>query len=244
VTDPSQERSVQPKISPDGKWVWDGHNWVENPHPAPPQKIPEYPAPFPPAHTDPPRAATPPVPPPVPPGPPRPAPPGAPTTIAPTPPWTPPKKSNTLRNIVLSCAVLVILMVAGCAVFITVAVKEVGDQVDKQIARAGGDGSQGKATTVDPGAAFRLDGLPYKAGWRLAENDVGMLEVRRLRFENTRTGETTVVLRFEVLRSGDVVATMHCTSGQVPTGRVGKLTCLGADPRPEQYDAVRVTDLF
>src|SRR6476469_7733265 len=114
VTDPSQDRSVQPKVSPDGKWVWDGHNWVETPHPAPPQRIPEYPAPFPPAaRSEPPEEETAPLPP---------AAPGGPTSIAPTPPWSPPKRSHTLRNIGLSCAVLAILLVAGCTVFVTVAV--------------------------------------------------------------------------------------------------------------------------
>jgi hypothetical protein len=235
VTDPSQERSVQPKVSPDGKWVWDGHNWVENPHPAPPQRIPEYPAPFTPAAPPEPPEVAPRLPPPTP---------GGPTTIAPTPPWTPPKRSNTLRNIVLSCAVLVILMVAGCTVFVTVAVNQVGKAVDKQVARAGGDGSQGQTATVEAGAGFTLDGLRYQPGWRFAENQIGMLEVRRLRFENTRDDEATVVLRLELLRGGDVAATVHCTSNQVRPGTVGRLSCLGADPRPAQYDEVRVTDLF
>jgi len=48
----------------------------------------------------------------------------------------------------------------------------------------------------------------------------------------------------EVLDAGQVVATVHCTSGQVPSGKVGRLDCLGADQAPQQYDDVRVTDLF
>ena len=233
MTEPSDEREAQPKVSPDGKWVWDGHNWVENPHPAPPQPIPAYPEPFTPDESEPESSE---------PGPP---PPGGPRVIAPTPPYTPVKKSNALRNIVLSCAVLAILMVSGCAIFITVAVKQVGDEINKQVKTANdAAGTQGEQVTVAPGDAFDLDGLSYRAGWRLAQNQNGMLQIDRLRVENTRSEETTVVVRLEVLDAGQVVATVHCTSGQVPSGKVGRLDCLGADQAPQQYDDVRVTDLF
>jgi hypothetical protein len=233
VTDPSQERSVQPTISPDGRWVWDGHNWIENPHTAPPPRIPEHPEPFTPAAPTEPAEEAAPLPPPTPDGP---------STIAPTPPWTPPERGRTLRNIALSCAVIAILLVAGCTVFVTVAFDQVGKAVHKQ--GAGDYGSLGQTTSVEAGQAFTLDGLRYRPGWRLAENQVGMIEVRRLRFENTRDNEATVVLRLELLRGGDVAATVQCTSNQVPPGSVGRLTCLGAEPRPSQYDEVRVTDLF
>ncbi len=248
MTDPSEERGAQPNISPDGKWVWDGHNWVPNPHPAPPQPIPEYPEPFTPAEPEP---VEPHQPPPVAgrPGMTYPAPgqsgPGGPPVIAPTPPYTPVKKSNVLRNIVLSCVVLAILMISGCAIFLTVAVKQVGDEINKQVETATtGGGSQGQQLTVRQGKSFELDGLTYPAGWRVARNELGMMGIERLRFENTRDEETTVVIRMEVLDAGEVVATVHCTSSQVPPGETGVLECLGADEAPQEYDNVRVTDLF
>ena len=235
------DEPIQPNVSPDGTWVWDGHNWVPNPHPTAPQAHPNYPPPFPPAAQEPSAStATPTAPRPAPglPPPPRPG------QIASPPPVLPAKRSNVLRNIVLSCVVLSVLMVGGCAAFIAIAVKEVGDEVDRQVSRAGGDGTQGQQVTVQPGDSFDLDGLRYRAGWKLTENEIGMLQVKNLRFENSRSEEATVVLRLEVLQGDTAVATVHCTSGQVPPDTLGRLECLGADQVPQQYDEVRVTDLF
>jgi len=245
MSDPEDDPSIQRKVSPDGKWIWDGHNWVPNPHPTAPQPLPEYPAPFPPATPQQPQPVQPQGAPSVP-GPPPPTGPGQqpPRSIAYLPPEPPQKQGHALRNILLSCAVLAILMVAGCAVFIGVAVNQVGDEIDKQVAKAGDPGSQGDTATVQEGDAFRLDGLRYPAGWTFGENQIGMLSVKDLRVENPRENEATVVIRFEVMKNDQVVATVHCTSDSVPSGGTGRLECLGADQLPKRYDDITVTDLF
>jgi len=246
MAEEDDDPSIQPTISPDGRFVWDGHNWVPNPNAgiAPPPAAPSYPPPFQPAARPPPQPGQPPGPPgPPPPGQPPGQPPRPGQFQVPPPGYTPPRKSNALRNIVLSCVVLAILMVGGCTVFFGFVVSEVGDQVNKQIDRVEELGGGGTAT-VEPGEAFVLDELSYRSGWKVGEGDFGVIDITGLRFQNTGDEPANEIMQIQLLRRGEVVATAHCTASQVPPGKAGRPDCVSPDQLPNRYDEVRITDLL
>jgi len=94
---------------------------------------------------------------------------------APTPPpqyapGTPPKKSKTLRNVLIIVGVFLVLMVGGCVALIAGGTKAVNDELNENEAKTSGGDSAG--TREDP-LAFGTE-VDLGNGWRVTVNSVDL----------------------------------------------------------------------
>ncbi|MCD4532486.1 hypothetical protein LRP67_00070 [Nocardioides sp. cx-169] len=206
------------QISPDGKWRWDGHNWVPHEHasasPAsgsaygqPQQPYGQYPS----------------------------APYGA---------FNPPQKSNTTRNVLLILGLVGLLMLGGCAALVGLAVNEVDNTVDEITANDDAPGGVDNPLTIEEGKAFDVYGFEYREGWSVEPDESGRATAVGLKFENQRESIDKASVVVKLLRNNELLATVKCHSESAEVGQVVPLKCYGDDAMPTAYDEITIADSY
>lgn len=158
--------------------------------------------------------------------------------------YPPPKKSHTLRNVLLIILGLFILLIGGCFAVTAAFVNEVDNAIDEQEQEDAQPGGPDNPLEVTPGEPFEVSGFNYQAGWTLAANDLGFAEVGGLKYENTRDDTDGAIVEIKLWNGNEVLASIDCTSDQAAVDTIVPLTCLGADEMPASYDRVTINDTF
>lgn len=152
----------------------------------------------------------------------------------------PPKKSHTLRNVLLVILALFVLGVGGCLAVVGTAANSVDKAITKGENEAGGTN---KPVTIKPGQAFDVRGFKYKAGWGL-RNDFGSMDVTKLRVENTRAKRDSALVEIKVWQGQEIIARADCTTEPIMPKTVTKVTCISSDKLPAKYTRVTINDSF
>ncbi len=154
----------------------------------------------------------------------------------------PPKKSHTLRNVLLVLLLLVLLAIGGCFAL----VGGVANEVDKSMKQ---ERANDKPTDVREGQAFSHDGYKVASGWKLA-NQFGTATIRGLKVTNvkndemTGNGGRTALLTFRLYKGSNNLAEITCTGKELQEGESSKMDCGSGDKMPKKFDAIRVADAF
>ena len=230
--DDRRDDPVQPTVSPDGKYVWDGHNWVPlvAPHPEGSRRPVEGEnAPLPsPVATQPARTQY--------------AMPGG-VRVAPGQSKLP--ATHTTRNVVLLVVVAAILFVAGC-------VAVVGGAVGRLQEKAASGSvtydtrdldSRGMTHVVAEGDRFSMLFLRYRPGWTMSDDGRGHATVLGLRAFNQRSETARPAVLFHLLDGRREVAAIRCTAPSVPSTGTVRLRCSSKDAAPSTYSRIRVESL-
>lgn len=151
----------------------------------------------------------------------------------------PPKKSHTLRNVLLVLIGLAVLGVGGCFAVVGMAANEVSDSIEKDANKSGGTDNP---KTITPGKAFEVDGFNYAAGWRLVDN-FG-LDVKGLKVTNNRSEKDSAIVEIKLWRGSEVLAVADCTTEPIAVDTTTSVTCLSGDKLPKSYDKVTINDTF
>ncbi|WP_193606866.1 hypothetical protein [Nocardioides lijunqiniae] len=220
------------QISPDGKWRWDGHNWV--PHQGAAPEAPQAPqSPY-----GQPQSGTPygqPQQPASPYGgqyPPRPY------------GFTPPQKSNTTRNVLLVIGLLALLLVGGCLAVVGLAANEIDNAVDEVTANDREPGGVDNPLEIEQGEAFDVYGFEYKAGWKILADDLGEADVVGLKYENQRDAIDDASVRIKLFQGNELLATVSCRSETAEVGQIVPLDCYSTDTMPAAYDKITIADAY
>jgi hypothetical protein len=206
------------QISPDGKWRWDGHNWLPN------QAAPESPAP------------------PSPYG--QPQQPYGQYPAAPYGTFNPPQKSNTTRNVLLILGLVALLFVGGCVALVGLAVNEVDNQVDEFTENDDSPGGVNNPLTIEAGKAFDVYGFEYQAGWTVVADDLGEADIEGLKFENQRDAIDEASVRVKLFQGNELLATVSCSSETAEVGQIVPLDCYSSDTMPATYDEITIADAY
>lgn len=152
-----------------GERWWDGTAWSEHRRPAPvPVPQPGYGTGQPPGYAA-----------------------GYPAAGSPYAPAVPPRKSNTTRNVLIVIGVLFVLLVGGCFAVVGLAGKAVNDAVDEATAKDQAPGGPDNPLPIKVGEVFVVSGFSYAAGWTVAGDSLGDLDVQGLKV--TTTGKLLTV---------------------------------------------------
>jgi len=155
-------------------------------------------------------------------------------------PAPPPKKSHTLRNILIGVLVLFFLLVGGCMAIVGMAANEVDKSIKKGESEAGGTENP---IAITVGKPFEVRGLNYQDGWGL-KNAFGSMEVTKLRVENNRKDSDAALVEIKVWKGKEVVAMADCSTNMLQPGTVAKLDCISTDKLPRKYSKVTINDSF
>ncbi|WP_134741296.1 hypothetical protein [Nocardioides sp. 503] len=231
------------QISPDGKWRWDGHNWVPHQGAAPQpdaQSQPGQPSPY----GQPQQSASPYGQPGTPYG--QPQQPAAPYGQYPPRPYgfTQPPKSNTTRNVLLVLGLLGLLLIGGCLAVVGLAANEIDNAVDEATANDREPGGVDNPLVIEEGEAFEVYGFEYQAGWKVFADDLGEADVEGLKYENQRDEIDDASVRIKLFQGNELLATVSCSSETAEVGQIVPLDCYSTDTMPTAYDKITIADAY
>ena len=199
------------QISPDGKWRWDGSQWVstETGQPAPPRAAattqqPQYAQPY----------------------------------------AQPPKKSHTLRNVLLVLVLLLVLAVGGCFALLAAGVNEASKSINDSIAKDKEPGGPDNPMTIEVGKAFSVSDFDYAAGWAVGTDALGDLDIKGLKVTNNRGEKDSAIVEIKFMKGSEVLALSDCSSDPIQPGQTVTLTCISTDKLPKKYDEITINDTF
>lgn len=153
---------------------------------------------------------------------------------------TAPKKSHTLRNVLLAVAFGFVLLVGGCFAVVGMAANEVGQAMEENSNKPGGDSNP---LEIKQGEAFEVDGFNYAAGWKIA-NTYGAAEIKDLKVTNNRDGSDSALVEIKAWRGQEVLMVIDCTTEPIQPGTTTKLNCISGDKLPANYDRLTINDTF
>jgi hypothetical protein len=160
----------------------------------------------------------------------------------------PPKKSHTVRNVLLGIVLLFVLLIGGCFALVGTAANEVGKSIDKSIAE---EEANDKPTDVTLGTAFTHDGYEVADGWTLEKDEFGdSATIKNINVTNTKedeyssSGGRTALLTFRLYQGKNNLAEITCNGKELQVGESGSMDCYSTDDLPAKYNAIRVADLF
>ncbi len=97
---------------------------------------------------------------------------------------------------------------------------------------------------ITPGKAFEVTGMEYAAGWTVRADDLGDLEVSRLRVTNNRDEGDEVIAEIKLWAGREILAQAECTTEEIEVGTQVTVDCFSNDPFPRNYDRVTINDTF
>ncbi|MFF0817722.1 DUF2510 domain-containing protein [Rhodococcus sp. NPDC003318] len=162
----------------------------------------------------------------------------------PPPAPQPPKKSHTLRNVVLVLVALCVLAIGGCFAFLGVAANEVNEAIETADAEDAAPGGPDNPLTITEGQPFEVSGFQYAPGWSVTEDALGYAQVEGLKVTNTRDDKDGAIVEIKFMNGSEVVALVDCTTEQIPVGQTTSLNCFGGDEFPAEYDRITINDTF
>ena len=75
-------------------------------------------------------------------------------------------------------------------------------------------------------------------------DDLGDLEVSRLRVTNNRDEGDEVIAEIKLWAGREILAQAECTTEEIEVGTQVTVDCFSADPFPRNYDRVTINDTF
>ena len=160
------------------------------------------------------------------------------------PPPPPAKKSNTALIVLAVIGGLILLFCGGCLAVGTIFVNEVDDAIEESTADDDEPGHVDNPLEITPGEAFEVTGMEYAAGWAVRADDLGDLEVSRLRVTNNRAEDDEVIAEIKLWRGREILAQAECTTDEIAVGTQVTVDCFSADRFPANYDTVTINDTF
>lgn len=156
----------------------------------------------------------------------------------------PPKKSHTVRNILLAVLAVFILGLGGCIALISVTANEVNEAIESGEAQDAAPGGPDNPLTIVEGQPFEVSGFRYAAGWTVTEDALGDVAIEDLKVTNSRDSKDGALVEIKFMQGNEVVALANCTTEQIPTGQTTTLNCVSADDFPTDYDRITINDTF
>ncbi len=173
----------------------------------------------------------------------------------------PPKKSHTLRNVLLIIGALLVLLVGGCTAVLVAGGNAVNNAVEEAEASANAPaappaaqqpaaeqddtyGDEKNPVTLTKGKAFDIRGFKYAAGWKIADDGLGSATVEKLKVTNGRGREDSALIEIKLWQGSEIVAAVDCSSDGIAPGTTVTLSCFGTDDLPTSYDKVTINDSF
>lgn len=156
-----------------------------------------------------------------------------------------PKKSHTLRNVLLVFLGIFILGFGACAVVVGTAANEVGKSIDKAVAKDSKPGGPDNPMEIKEGKAFEVQGFKYDAGWKLKKKDMlDSFAVKGLKVTNLRGEKDSALVEIKLMKGNEVVALADCTTDPIQPDNKVKVQCISTDPLPKKYDTITINDTF
>lgn len=152
----------------------------------------------------------------------------------------PPKKSHTVRNVLLGIALLFVLVIGGCLALVGGGVNEVDKAIKEDANKAGGTDN---ALTIKEGEAFEVDGFKYAEGWSIGQ-EFGLLAVKGLKVTNERGDKDSALVEIKLWDGSEVLALSNCTSEPIAADTTTTIDCSSGDKLPKGYDKVTINDMF
>lgn len=156
-------------------------------------------------------------------------------------PVKPPQKKHTVRNVILAILALGVLGMGGCMALVAGAANEVGKSIEQDANKPGGTDNP---MTITEGKSFRVDGFEYAAGWKLAKDGLGDMDVKGLKVTNSRDSKDSALVEIKVWRGTEVLALADCSTEPIVVGTTVSLSCLSADALPQKFDKITINDTF
>lgn len=160
------------------------------------------------------------------------------------PPQPPPKKSHTLRNVLLTLVLLGVLIIGGCMALIGGAANEVDKAIDEANSQDAEPGGPDNPMTVTVGKAFEVSDFNYQAGWSVGTDVIGDVEIKGLKVENNRDSKDSALVEFKFWKGSEVLALVDCTSNPIDPGSTVTVDCFSTDKMPKSYDKLTINDTF
>lgn len=152
----------------------------------------------------------------------------------------PPKKSHTVRNVLLGIVLLLVLIVGGCLALVGTAANEVGKAIEENDNRPGGANNP---LTIEEGKAFEVAGFNYADGWKVSK-EFGSAKVSGLKVTNNREDKDSALVEIKFWKGKEVLALVDCTTEPIAPDTKVTLNCMSADKLPKQYDKITINDSF
>ena len=156
-------------------------------------------------------------------------------------PLPPPKKSHTLRNVLLIILALFILFVGGCLAIVGMAANSVDKSIKKSENESGGTNNP---ITIVQGKAFNVRGFNYKAGWRVVGDGAGGVTVKHLRVTNHRSKKDSALVEIKFMKGSEVLGLSDCTTDPIMPGQTVLVSCIGTDGPVKGYKRITINDTF
>lgn len=155
-----------------------------------------------------------------------------------------PKKSHTLRNVILIVCVLIVLSFVGCVALIGGAANEVGKSIGFSQAKDSEPGGPDNPLKITEGKTFDVSGFSYAAGWKLSDDELGSVDIKGLKVTNNRDKKDSAFVEIKFMNGNEVLALSNCATEPIAVGQKTTLSCLSGDDLPKKYDAITINDSF
>jgi hypothetical protein len=162
----------------------------------------------------------------------------------PPPAPQPPKKSHTVRNILLALVAVGVLAIGGCIAFLAVAANEVNEAIETAEAQDSAPGGPDNPLTITEGQPFEVSGFQYAPGWSVTQDTLGYVQIEGLKVTNARGDRDGAFVEIKFMDGNEVVALVDCTTEQIPVGQTTSLNCSSGDKFPATYDRITINDTF
>jgi hypothetical protein len=156
----------------------------------------------------------------------------------------PPKKSHTVRNILLALVAVGVLAIGGCIAFLAVAANEVNEAIETAEAQDSAPGGPDNPLTITEGQPFEVSGFQYAPGWSVTQDALGYAQIEGLKVTNARGDKDGALVEIKFMDGNEVVALVDCTTEQIPVGQTTSLNCSSGDKFPATYDRITINDTF
>lgn len=156
---------------------------------------------------------------------------------------TPPKKSHTLRNVLLIILALIVLSFVGCAALLG-AVNGADPSVKASAAQDKAPGGPDNSLKINEGKAFAVSGFNYSAGWKLVDDGLGGTGIEGLKVTNNRDKKDSAMVEIKFMKGSEVLGLSDCTTEPIAIGQTTTLSCISTAKSPKGYDAITINDAF
>lgn len=151
------------------------------------------------------------------------------------------KKKGKALKILLILGLLFLLGLGGCVALVGGAANEVSKSIEEDENKPGGTNNP---LTITAGEAFEVDGFNYAAGWTVAKDALGDVEIKGLKVTNNRDDRDSALVEIKFWKGTEVLALVDCTTEPINVGTTVTLGCSSADDFPTAYDKITINDSF
>lgn len=155
--------------------------------------------------------------------------------------YPPPKKSHTLRNVLLILGAVFILGLGGCLAIVGLAANEVDEAIQESENETGG---RANPVEIKVGEAFNVRDFDYAAGWTVGKDFVGDIQIKKLKVTNNRDDRDSLFAEIKFWKGAEILGTADCSTEPIEVGTTVTASCTSADDLPKSYDKITINDSF